>query len=160
MSWVHVVLVPVGYHNDAEPPHCYFCICKQRGNTEFCVCIKTQSCTLFLFVWDIWFAFCGAIILHECTNDLICLTNLFCRDLLYKPVVLCKSLFFMFTENSLTMSYSSKLIYHLLVQHVVICHVSGVSTKLCKVSRNPIALCVGSPIYTSQVSVISCIICF
>lgn len=96
----------------------------------------------------------------QCTNDLICLTNPFCRDLLYKPVVICKSLFFMFTENRLIISYSSKLIYHLLMQHVVICHVSGVSTKLCIFSGNRIVLCVGSPIYTSRVFVSSCIICF
>jgi len=100
-----------------------------------------------------------ASILFKCTIDLIFLLHLFCRDLLYKPVVICKiSFFFLHSHySSLAMPYTSKLIYHLPVQHVAICHVSGVSTKLCISSGNQSVLCVGSPINIFQVSASSCI---
>lgn len=93
-------------------PHCCFCISKQHGNTEFCVCLK-HTILFFFWIFDLHFALSfGAIILPNCTNDLICLTNLFCRDLLYKPVVICKSSFFLYTENSLCHTLQNSFIIY------------------------------------------------
>ena len=138
------------------PSYCSFRISLNNMVPLNSVCAyNTQS--FFYSLFYLYWVFMASI-LFKCTIDLIFLLHLFCRDLLYKPVVICKISFFLHSHySSLAMPYSSKLIYHLPVQHVAICHVSGVSTKLCMSSGNHIVLCVGSPINIFQVSASSCI---
>ena len=97
--WVRMMPVLVGHHNHTDPPYCSFRISLNNMVALNSVCVyNTQS-----FFFSFWFALSiMASILYKCTIDLIFLLHLFCRDLLYKPVVICKiSFFFTFTLQQL-----------------------------------------------------------
>jgi len=91
--WVRMMPVLVGHHNHTDPPYCSFRISLNNMVALNSVCVyNTQS-----FFFSFWFALSiMASILYKCTIDLIFLLHLFCRDLLYKPVVICKISFFFY----------------------------------------------------------------
>ena len=116
---------------------------------------NTQSFFILYFICIefLWLQFCSNVPLISSFYS-ICFAGIFCTNQLLSV----RFHFFLHSHySSLAMPYSSKLIYHLPVQHVAICHVSGVSTKLCISSGNQSVLCVGSPINIFQVSASSCI---
>jgi hypothetical protein len=93
--WVRVMPVLVGHHNHTDPPYCSFHISLNNMVALNSVCAYNAQ-SFFIF-FSIWFAMSFmASILYKCTNDLIFLLHLFCRDLLYKPVVICKISFFFY----------------------------------------------------------------
>ena len=76
------------------PSYCSFRISLNNMVPLNSVCAyNTQS--FFYSLFYLYWVFMASI-LFKCTIDLIFLLHLFCRDLLYKPVVICKISFFFY----------------------------------------------------------------